>query len=124
MQPTLNPQVLHKLRATRLKDGHDLAHSLVSIFLDATPPLIDALHTSCVAEDAATTARLVSRLCGSGGCIGAMRFAELCAEFEHSPPTDRVTLRRRINRLREEYARLADALVGYVQPAYPLMYGT
>jgi HPt (histidine-containing phosphotransfer) domain-containing protein len=124
MQPTLIPQVLHNLQATRLKDGSNLAHTLITIFLDATPPTLDALHAACVTNDAATTTRLVSRLCGSSGSIGAARFAELCAEFEHCPPTDRVSLRRHINALRDEYARLEGALADYVHPRYHLMYGT
>ena len=124
MQPTLNPQVLHELQAIRLDDGNNLACQLVTIFLDVTPALIDELHAACASGDATTAARLISRLRGSSSCIGALHFADLCAELERLEPTNRSTVSQRIGRVRDEYARLEYALAEYVEPRFAYAYGS
>lgn len=120
MQPTLTPQVLHDLHAIRLGDGNNLACQLVTIFLDVTPQLIDDLHAACASCDTITAARLISRLRGSSSCVGALRFAELCAELERLEPIQRSTVSQRIGRIRDEYARLEYALAEYAEPRFAL----
>ncbi len=124
MQPTLNPQVLHKLQAIRLKDGNDLACMLITIYLDATPALIDKLQDAIITGDAATSAQLITRLRGSSSSLGAIRFCVLCTDLELLPPTERVAILRRFGRIREEYAHLQQSFREFLRPTHALMYGT
>jgi CheY-like chemotaxis protein/HPt (histidine-containing phosphotransfer) domain-containing protein len=78
----LDLQTLERIRAMRRPGGPDLLIRVVDLFVSSSNELIDTMVAASRLDDAVTLAHAAHTLKSSSANVGAMAFAELCAELE------------------------------------------
>jgi HPt (histidine-containing phosphotransfer) domain-containing protein len=72
-----------RLVAIAERTGDDeFLRSVVDLYVEHTPPLLDQLERAVVANDAVTAKRLAHRIKGSSLSIGATAVGDLCVQLE------------------------------------------
>ncbi len=78
----LDLQTLERIRAMRRPGGPDLLIRVVDLFVSSSNELIDTMVAASRLDDAVTLAHAAHTLKSSSANVGALAFAELCAELE------------------------------------------
>jgi len=78
----LDLQTLERIRAMRRPGGPDLLIRVIDLFVSSSNELIDTMVAASRLDDAVTLAHAAHTLKSSSANVGAMAFAELCAELE------------------------------------------
>ena len=107
----LNESVLEGLRELQAEGEPDILEELIELFLTDVPPELVALREAVESGDAHSVERIAHTLKGSGGNMGAVRMAAICAELEEIGRSE--TLAGApvwISRLEEEFERVRVAL--------------
>jgi len=85
----LEPGALAQLRALDPDGKHGLVGRVLSTYITAAQGLLNQLDQAVQSGDAATVRRVAHTLKSSSACIGALKFAALCADTEASIQSDR-----------------------------------
>jgi two-component system, sensor histidine kinase len=78
----LDQTVLSGIRSLDRQDSKNLLSKVISIYLDETPRLLEALESAIKQGDARTTNRVAHRLKSSSGNVGALALAALFKKLE------------------------------------------
>jgi len=78
----LDTAPLDELRSFSDGDGPDLLGELIDIFLDDTPPRLDALLAATKAGDAVGTRENAHALKSACAQLGALHLSEMCKQLE------------------------------------------
>jgi signal transduction histidine kinase/DNA-binding response OmpR family regulator len=81
-QVVLDLQTLERIRAMRRPGGPDLLIRVIDLFVSSSNELIDTMVAASRLDDAVTLAHAAHTLKSSSANVGALAFAELCAELE------------------------------------------
>ena len=101
--------------AARYADEPALAREILGLFLDQTPPLVEAAAVAIAARDEASLRDLAHKLKGRAGAIGAPRVTALAASFmETAGSADASALEALFAELNAELATLEIALREYL----------
>jgi signal transduction histidine kinase/CheY-like chemotaxis protein/HPt (histidine-containing phosphotransfer) domain-containing protein len=95
----------------RLMGDKDLAHILISGFLEDMPKQITSLVESVTMEDYSTAQRIAHTVKGAAGNIGAPSLKEAAYEVEKAAQNgDAEMVRKLLMKLETQYARLAEVI--------------
>lgn len=91
--------------------------TVVSLYLQHTPPLLDNLTTALAAADGVAISRLAHRIKGSSLSVGAKRLAKLCEQLEAEVDGqgNHEQLASRIDQIHAIYRKTASRLAELVQ---------
>jgi len=78
--PVIDPDVLDELLAC--DPSGDLLRELIDVYLDDTPPRLDALHRALLAGDPRALADQAHALKSSCAQLGAMQLSDRCRQLE------------------------------------------
>ena len=99
-----------ELEAIRDMFGADFAE-LATLYLNDSPPRIQALRNAFENRDAQITAKVAHAFAGSSASIGAIRLSVLCSELEAAAKTGLPEdLANRLSMIETEYARVSSKL--------------
>jgi CheY-like chemotaxis protein/CHASE3 domain sensor protein len=98
---------LTQLRAMQQEGESDIVTELIDIFLEDTPPWLDALHHALREADPQALDRAGHSLRGSCAMIGAQRMADLCAEVQRKARANALAgAEAMLTDLESEFARI------------------
>ena len=80
--PVFDPAVLEKLNARKKYRKRDLVKRVVSLYLEQTPPQLEALAQAIRESDPETQASIAHSLKSSSLTVGAMALADTCRNIE------------------------------------------
>lgn len=90
VEPTVDPVFLDELRVLGEASKQDLLGELVAEFLKETDVLLVKLRQALEVNDAPVAARIVHKIKGSAGQLGARRLTSSCARLESSAADGRL----------------------------------
>ena len=107
MLPRFDPTRTQHVRAVQ----PGLASRLIDLFLQETPPLLDALEQAIVTADMPAVRIVVDRLKGSSATLGGMLLADHCTKLGEQMVTyPGMDSTWHLTMIRMEYAHLATLL--------------
>lgn len=110
--------LLKRLEELERELDKEFAVEMAEMFINDTPPLIDAIQKSIDAKDASALAQTAHKLKGSSMNVGATRLGALCLELEllgkSGAPIPPETSTQSIQ---EEYQRVKQILLQYAGKA-------
>ncbi|MGZ7081043.1 MAG: response regulator, partial [Thermoanaerobaculia bacterium] len=113
-RPVLDPEVVENLRSLDDGSGTFLAE-VATLFLEDTPPRIEAIRIAVERNDATAMADQAHTLKSSAANVGATELRELCIAFEQIGSRGNVAgAAEKFRDLAAMYARTADALRGFL----------
>src|SRR4051794_35566527 len=109
MLAVLDATMREHLRAVSVPDAPDVLETLITLFLDQTPLVLDDLEEALARPDLLTARILVERLKGSSAVLGGLRLAFLCESLDVQLRTKPIgDLTMVVVLLGETYEQLAD----------------
>src|SRR4051794_35059496 len=78
MLAVLDATAIEELHTLSSPDVPDFVETLITLFLDQTPLVLDTLEAALVIHDLLTVRILAGRLKGSSATLGGLRLALLC----------------------------------------------
>jgi CheY-like chemotaxis protein len=113
-ESVLDPGPLEEIRALQAEAGNDLLVRVIRAYFDSAPGLVEAVANAVEKGDASALADAAHPLKSSSASLGAVRFSELCREFEaigRTGSTDGAS--DLLGDFRSEFARVQRALQLY-----------
>jgi CheY-like chemotaxis protein len=80
--PTLDAEVIAEMRTLQVEGQPDFVSEMQALFLQETPPLLEAIRAAVTGSDAEALRRAAHTLKGNGNSMGAKRLGGLCLELE------------------------------------------
>jgi HPt (histidine-containing phosphotransfer) domain-containing protein len=106
-------QTMETLRHQLGDDRRGLLREIVGQYLDQSRDLVAQMEAENTAVDPARLRALAHKLRGSTATMGGDRLAAVCHRIEHLPPAE-LDFRHATQKVRREYAMLADELDRYL----------
>jgi HPt (histidine-containing phosphotransfer) domain-containing protein len=112
--PAWDSKIVEQLRDEL--DDHDgsVISSILRLYIAETPQILDDLERAANAADGPQLQFSAHALKGSTVAVGGIRLAAVCQDLERAGVST-VGLGERVNRLRQEFTELANALEHYLQ---------
>jgi PAS domain S-box-containing protein len=118
--PAIDREVLDTLRRSLGSGGGDVVVELIAAFQSEAPPLVDGIRAALETRNGAELKLAAHSLKGASGTVGAASLARLAAEIEkhaRSGSVDSTELPELLSQLRDELARVLEALAGEAKRA-------
>ena len=114
-QDPIDRTVLDGLHRLHREGRPDIAKTVIMLFLEGTPPVVDDLEQAAARNDAGSLCRASHILLSSGAAVGAVLLSSRCKDLEAlarsgSVPADATA---RIREIRPLYAEAESALRGW-----------
>ncbi len=107
----LDMQVIQRLRSMGLRSGSELAADLVDMFVEQSPPRVEAIRQAAARGDLRAVAESAHSLTGSAAALGAKGLAELCRRLETAADSqDAVDVDLEVATIEAVFAASCDAL--------------
>jgi HPt (histidine-containing phosphotransfer) domain-containing protein len=82
-RPLIDTAIVSRLAAIAERTGDDdLIRSVIDLYVEHTPPLLEGLERAVVGNDPVAAKRIAHRLKGSSLSIGAAAIGQLCIQVE------------------------------------------
>ena len=107
----LDFQALDRIRALQRPGTPNILNKIITLYLENTPKLLDAIRDAEVRCDWAAMSRAAHTCKSSSANLGALRMATLCEEMEHYARDGKYEeAQARFGLIQEEYTKLILAL--------------